>query len=178
MITAAFGAGYTVAPQLLTEPYSWPFLHLGLCLITVIIASMGVFFISGVGADKFANYMAKRTGVRNPEVQALNLIPPTVLGFVGCILFGLSGDNPNKYPVRATPTFLMPSSSHVGLLEKTNADTSLHSGPCSCLDLGSSLMDSSRQALLASCMCWKAIHIWPVRRSSTFPASGVLLRFV
>jgi hypothetical protein len=103
MITAALGAGYTVALTLLTAPYNWPFLHLGLCLITVIIASIGTYVVAGFGADKFANWMAKRKGIRNPKVQALNLILPTVFGLVGTI-FGIAGDDPQKYP---WPVFLL-----------------------------------------------------------------------
>jgi hypothetical protein len=62
MINTALGAAYTVAPTILTAPYNWPFLHLGLCLVVVIIASIGTYVIAGFGADKFANWLAKRAG--------------------------------------------------------------------------------------------------------------------
>jgi hypothetical protein len=103
MIATAFGAGYTVAPALLTEPYAWPFLHIGLCLVVILISAIATYIISGLGGDMFANWMSKKTGKREPEIQALNLIPPTFISLIGTILFGIAGDNPEKYP---WPVFL------------------------------------------------------------------------
>lgn len=104
MIAAAFAAGYTVAPALLTAPYSWPFLHLGLCLIPVLIASLGVVLVTGKLADMVANWAAKSRGARVPENQILNLIFPTIIGLIGTILFALGGEHPDKYP---WPVFLV-----------------------------------------------------------------------
>jgi len=103
MIASALAAGYTVAPGLLTEPYAWPFLHLGFLLVTVLIAAIAVYVITGLTADLFANMMAKKRGQRDPEFQALNLIIPTVVGFIGTIIFGVSGNNPEKF---GWPVFL------------------------------------------------------------------------
>lgn len=103
-IAATLAAGYTVSPQLLAEPWSWPFEHLGFLLFSVLIAAIAVFLISGLLADGLANLLAKRRGQRDPEIQALNLIPPTVISLVGTVLFGLAGDNPGKY---GWPTFLV-----------------------------------------------------------------------
>jgi MFS family permease len=104
MIATCLGAGYTVAPALLTAPNSWPFAHLGLSLITVLISATATAIISGYGADTFANWMSRKTGRREPEIQALNLIVPTVTGLIGTILFAIAGDDPNRYP---WPVFLL-----------------------------------------------------------------------
>jgi MFS family permease len=103
-IAATLAAGYTVAPQLLAEPWAWPFLHLGFLLFAVLISAIAVFLVSGLLADWFTNFMAKRRGQRDPEFQALNLIPPTVISMIGTILFGIAGDNPAKY---GWPCFLV-----------------------------------------------------------------------
>jgi len=103
-IAATLAAGYTIAPQLLAMPWQWPFIHLGFCLFVVIIAAFAVFLISGLLADGFANFMAKKRGSRDPEFQALNLIPPTLISMVGTVLFGIAGDDPSKY---GWPTFLV-----------------------------------------------------------------------
>ncbi|OAA53081.1 Major facilitator superfamily domain, general substrate transporter [Cordyceps fumosorosea ARSEF 2679] len=97
VIALAVAAGYTAAPQLLAEPWAWPFYHLGFCLFPVILAACASFVLSGWGADLVANWVAGRKGTRTPEVQLLNLIFPCLVGLVGCILFGVSGDNPEKY---------------------------------------------------------------------------------
>lgn len=104
MIATALGAGYTVSPALLTEPYGWSFLHLGLCLVVVLISAIATYVISGFGADKFANWMSKKSGKREPEIQTLNLIPPTGIGLIGTILFGIAGDYQTRYP---WPIFLL-----------------------------------------------------------------------
>jgi len=103
-IAATLAAGYTVSPQLLAEPWAWPFEHLGFLLFAVLISAIAVFLISGLLADSLANLIAKRRGRRDPEIQALNLIPPTVISLIGTILFGLAGDEPGKY---GWPTFLV-----------------------------------------------------------------------
>ncbi|EGX92263.1 MFS transporter, putative [Cordyceps militaris CM01] len=97
IIAIGVAAGYTAAPQLLAEPWAWPFYHLGFCLFPVIIAACASFILSGWGADLVANWIAGRKGKRTPEVQLLNLIFPCLTGLVGCLLFGISGDNPEKY---------------------------------------------------------------------------------
>ncbi|GAB0138542.1 hypothetical protein EsDP_00006774 [Epichloe bromicola] len=97
VIAATLAAGYTIAPQLLTAPWSWPFYHLGFCLFPVIVAAVASFVVSGWGADRFANWLAKKRGNRDPEIQALNLLFPCVMGVTGCLLFGFAGDNPDKF---------------------------------------------------------------------------------
>lgn len=102
-IAAVLAAGYSVAPQLLAEPWAWPFEHLAFLLFSTVISAIAVVLFSGIVADKFANFMAKRRGKRDPEFQALNLIPPVLISLIGCILYGLAGDYPSKY---GWPTFL------------------------------------------------------------------------
>eukprot|EP00918_Siedleckia_nematoides_P099635 GHVU01217868.1.p1 GENE.GHVU01217868.1~~GHVU01217868.1.p1 ORF type:complete len:542 (+),score=24.96 GHVU01217868.1:136-1626(+) len=103
-IATTLAAGYTVAPQILAEPWAWPFLHLGFVLFSVFIAAIAVYLISGLLADHVANWWAKKRGRRDPEFQALNLIPPTLISLIGSILFAIAGDNPSKY---GWPTFLV-----------------------------------------------------------------------
>ncbi|KAG5914115.1 hypothetical protein E4U42_000673 [Claviceps africana] len=97
VIAATLAAGYTAAPQLLTAPWSWPFYHLGFCLLPVILAAGASFVVSGWGADCLANWLAKKRGNRDPEIQALNLIFPCLVGVVGCLLFGFAGENPQQF---------------------------------------------------------------------------------
>ncbi|KAF2086260.1 major facilitator superfamily transporter [Saccharata proteae CBS 121410] len=104
MIATAFAAGYTVSPALLTAPYSWNFLHIGFCLISVLIASIFTYIIAGHGADIIANWAAKKRGKRVPENQILNLILPTLCGIIGAVIFGLAGEHQDVYP---WPVFLL-----------------------------------------------------------------------
>ncbi|KAK1999088.1 major facilitator superfamily transporter [Colletotrichum falcatum] len=97
MIACAFAAGYTVAPALLTAPWSWDFMLLGLCLLPVLIAAVAVAFVTGSAADWMANRLAKKRGVRVPENQLINLIFPTLAGIVGSIIFGLAGSDQENY---------------------------------------------------------------------------------
>lgn len=97
VIALAVAAGYTAAPQLLTAPWSWPFYHLGFCLFPIILAACASFLLSGYGADMVANWIAVKKGKRTPEVQLLNLIFPCLTGLVGCLLYGFSADNPEKF---------------------------------------------------------------------------------
>jgi NADH:ubiquinone oxidoreductase subunit 6 (subunit J) len=52
MIGAALGAGYTAPTTLLTEPYAWPFEHIGLSFITMLISAAATALISGYGSDR------------------------------------------------------------------------------------------------------------------------------
>ncbi|EME44139.1 hypothetical protein DOTSEDRAFT_71831 [Dothistroma septosporum NZE10] len=97
MIAAALAAGYTVAPALVTKPWSWSFLHIGLCLIPLLVAAIFVGGLTGYVADWTANVVAKKRGKRVPENQLLNLVLPTVCALIGSILFGLAGQNQEKY---------------------------------------------------------------------------------
>ncbi|OLN81217.1 putative MFS-type transporter C1271.10c-like protein 10 [Colletotrichum chlorophyti] len=97
MIACALAAGYTVAPALLTAPWSWDFMLLGLCLLPVLIAAVAVVFVTGKAADWMANRIAKKRGVRVPENQLVNLIIPTLAGIIGSIIFGLAGSNQAAY---------------------------------------------------------------------------------
>ncbi|EOD52137.1 putative major facilitator superfamily transporter protein [Neofusicoccum parvum UCRNP2] len=98
MIATAFAAGYTAAPALLTQPYSWPFEHLGFSLFAILIASIAVYILTGPLADLTANWAARKRGARVPENQVLNLVLPTLLAIVGAVLFGLGGKHPDVYP--------------------------------------------------------------------------------
>ncbi|KAK8193386.1 major facilitator superfamily transporter [Phyllosticta capitalensis] len=97
MIATAFAAGYVAAPALLTAPYSWPFLHLGFSLFSVLIASIFAYVITGPMADWIANTVAKKRGIRVAENQIFNLILPTLVGIIGAVIFGLAGSNQSKY---------------------------------------------------------------------------------
>lgn len=98
MIATALAAGYTVTPALLTQPWSWPFFHLGFCLFPVLIAAVAVAVITGHVADRVANYFAKKRGQRLPENQLINMVLPTICAVLGTILFGLAGQHPDRYP--------------------------------------------------------------------------------
>lgn len=76
----------------------WPFEHLGLCLIPVLIGAVLVAVITGGLADHIANRTAKLRGARVPENQLLNLALPWASSLIGALLFGLSGNNQSKYP--------------------------------------------------------------------------------
>ncbi|KAF6831254.1 major facilitator superfamily transporter [Colletotrichum musicola] len=97
MIACAFAAGYTVAPALLTAPWSWDFMVLGFCLVPILIAAIAVAFVTGGAADWMANKLAKKRGIRVPENQLVNLIIPTLAGLIGTIIFGLAGSNQQDY---------------------------------------------------------------------------------
>lgn len=84
--------------------HRWPFKHLGLCLVAVLIAAIAVALIQGSLADWAANYLARKTGKRIPENQLINLILPTSCGLIGTVLFGLAGHDQTKYP---WPVFLL-----------------------------------------------------------------------
>jgi len=97
MIACAFAAGYTVGPALITAPWSWNFLLLGLCLVPVLIAAIAVALVTGKAADWVANRIAKKRGARLPENQLVNIIFPTLCGIVGSVIFGLAGSNQQDY---------------------------------------------------------------------------------
>lgn len=61
---------------------------------------ISAFFVAGVtggAADWVANQVAKRRGRRVPENQLINLILPTICALIGCIIFGVAGEDPSKY---------------------------------------------------------------------------------
>ncbi|GKT48755.1 putative MFS-type transporter [Colletotrichum spaethianum] len=97
MIACAFAAGYTVAPALLTAPWSWDFMLLGLCLMPILVAAIAVALVTGKAADWMANRIAKKRGARLPENQLVNLIIPTLCGIVGSVIFGLAGSDQKDY---------------------------------------------------------------------------------
>lgn len=63
-----------------------------------LIASLFVGGLTGTVADKIVNYMARKSGQRLPEYQLLNLILPTICALIGTVIFGIAGDNQDKYP--------------------------------------------------------------------------------
>lgn len=99
MIAATFAAGYTAAEPLLVEPWAWPFYHLTLCLIPVLIAAMATSLITGRVADIVCNWGARQRpgGKRVPEDQLLNLFLPTCCGVIGTFFFGVAGQDPSKH---------------------------------------------------------------------------------
>jgi len=97
VIGAVFAAGFTAAPALLTQPWNWPFDHIGLCLIPVLIAALFVGIITGGVADWFANIVAKKRGARIPENQLINLALPWACSMLGALLFGVSAQHKEDY---------------------------------------------------------------------------------
>ncbi|KAF1822204.1 major facilitator superfamily transporter [Dissoconium aciculare CBS 342.82] len=97
MISSAFSASYVAAPALLTSPWAWNFLNLGYSLVAVLVAALLVGFVTGGLADVLANSVAKKRGTRVPENQLINLILPGILGILGTVLFGIAGNDPQKY---------------------------------------------------------------------------------
>ncbi|QIX00206.1 hypothetical protein AMS68_005723 [Peltaster fructicola] len=97
MIGAALAAAYTAAPNLLVAPWEWSFLSLGFLLAPVLISAIFVGILTGALADKLANWAAKKRGRRIPENQLINLVLPTVVALVGCVVFGVSGSDPGHY---------------------------------------------------------------------------------
>lgn len=77
--------------------HRWPFLHLGLCLIPLLIAGTCAGLVTGVLADWSANYVARKRGKREPENQLLNLVFPTICALIGTIIFALAGENQEEY---------------------------------------------------------------------------------
>lgn len=77
----------------------WPFTRITLCLIPVLLASLGTVLITGRVADLVCNWGARRRpgGKRTPEDQLLNLILPTLSGIIGTILYGVAGGNTEQY---------------------------------------------------------------------------------
>ncbi|KAH8895251.1 major facilitator superfamily transporter [Thozetella sp. PMI_491] len=103
-VASTFAASFTITPHLVGVPYNWPFMSLGFCLLSVLIAAIFVAALTGSAADWVANFFAKKRGRRLPENQLINLILPTASGIVGTILFGLGGSYPDDYP---WPVFLL-----------------------------------------------------------------------
>jgi len=96
-IGAGFAAALTVSPALLTQPWAWPFEHLGFCLVAVLIGALLVGVITGGLADIVANWVARRRGSRIPENQLFNLILPSLCGIIGTVVFGITGEAQDKY---------------------------------------------------------------------------------
>jgi hypothetical protein len=72
-------------------------LHVGFCLIPILIAAIATAGLTGWFADWTANLVARKRGKRVPENQLINLILPTFCGLIGAILFGVSGANQSEY---------------------------------------------------------------------------------
>jgi len=97
VIAGGFAAGFSAAPALLVQPWSWPFQNIGLCLIPILIAAGFIVLVTGPFADWTANLAAKSRGRRLPENQLINLALPWASSMLGTLLFGLSGGNQTKY---------------------------------------------------------------------------------
>lgn len=63
----------------------------------MLVAALFVGLVQGKFADWSANQLAKKRGKRVPENQLINLVLPTLLGTLGSILFGLTGENQSDY---------------------------------------------------------------------------------
>jgi len=96
-IGAGFAAAFTVCPALLVKPWNWPFVHVGFCLVAVLIGALLVGIITGGLADYVANFVARRRGNRIPENQLFNLILPSACGIIGCVVFGITGEQQEDY---------------------------------------------------------------------------------
>ncbi|QIX00917.1 hypothetical protein AMS68_006434 [Peltaster fructicola] len=105
MIGATIAADHPAAPPLIVQPWEWPCFYLTLCLIPILIASLGTILVTGRMADVVSNCGERRRpdGKRAPEDQLLNLVLPTISGVVGTLLCGIAGGPPTLYP---WPVFL------------------------------------------------------------------------
>ena len=94
IVNSAYQLG---APALLAA--GWPFKHLGLGVLPIGCAMPCVWVYSGVFADWFSNWVAKRrNGRREPEVHLLVLAFPLLCGIIGCLLFGAGGQYISSEP--------------------------------------------------------------------------------
>lgn len=88
----------TAGVILLLPPYSFPQANTGFVTVPLFIGSIFSFLISGIGGDWLAGRLTRRNGgVREPEHQLINLIPPILMSVVGLIWFGDVGEHTEKY---------------------------------------------------------------------------------
>ncbi|KAE9378580.1 MFS general substrate transporter [Stipitochalara longipes BDJ] len=96
-IGVSLAASQAMTPVLLALPYSWPFDHVGLSVIAIVISNIFVYIVGGLGADRIANHITKRQqGRREPEVHLWSLMIPVFFGILGCILYGIGGQYSNE----------------------------------------------------------------------------------
>lgn len=84
-----------------------PFELTGLSNIPNIFATVIIFLVGGVGAEKVTQWISKKRGGREPEYQLPNLILPVILAVAGSMIFGVADQFSLHYMVLLTGTFLM-----------------------------------------------------------------------
>lgn len=84
-----------------------PFELTGLSNIPNIFATVIIFFVGGVGAEKVTQWISRKRGGREPEYQLPNLILPVILAVAGGMIFGVADQFSLHYMVLLTGTFLM-----------------------------------------------------------------------
>lgn len=76
-----------------------PFELTGLSNLPNILATVLIFLIGGVGAEKVTQWISKKRGSREPEYQLPNLILPTILSVVGAMIFAVANQMGLHYMV-------------------------------------------------------------------------------
>ena len=90
------GCNIVNSTVLIAPPYNWSFEKIGLLVITGFVANIFVILV-GFLSDKVVGMIAKRNnGRREAEFNLWNLIVPTFIGILGCILFGIGGQYVHK----------------------------------------------------------------------------------
>lgn len=86
---------------------SIPFELTGLSNIPNILATLVIFFVGGVFAEKTTMWISNKRGGREAEYQLPNLILPVILAVIGSMVFGVADQYSLHYMVLLTGSFLM-----------------------------------------------------------------------
>ncbi|EPS27466.1 hypothetical protein PDE_02409 [Penicillium oxalicum 114-2] len=96
----ASGIGIAISltsSTVLIQGFHWSPSSVGLMNIGVIPAAIAAIFYAGWGGEKFSIWMARRhNGIHFAEQQLLPLIPPTIVGAAGLILYGFTAESPRS----------------------------------------------------------------------------------
>lgn len=84
-----------------------PFELTGLSNIPNILATVFIFLIGGVAAEKVTQWICAKRGGREPEYQLPNLILPVILAVAGAMIFGAADQFQLHYTILLTGSFLM-----------------------------------------------------------------------
>lgn len=79
----------------------------GLSNIPNILATVVIFVVGGVYAEKVTRWISKKRGGREPEYQLPNLIVPVLLSVLGAMVFGYADEYSLHYTVLLTGMFFM-----------------------------------------------------------------------